>query len=418
MFLNTQNKKNLNILKLFHRFPNIIKLYSQNHLRGITLKKLSFILFFILTLTFIPKQEASALSVSARYACVIDAMSGNILFEKNAHEKHSMASTTKIMTALVALENKPLTDIVTASKKAVYTEGSSIYLKQGEKITLEDLLYGLMLSSGNDAAVAIAEHVGGDTETFAQMMTKKAQDLGLKNTSFKNPNGLDAEGHYTTAYDLAIITKAALENEKFKEIVSTKTKNISNGNESYMRTLTNHNKLLNMYEGCIGVKTGYTKKTGRCLVSAAERNGFCVIAVTLSAPDDWNDHKRMLDFAFNSYSKKPLILKDMVLKSIPIENGSSKMLELTATDSYYVTLTKEDDLNNIKLNFKTPQKLTAPIKKGTILGSIEIFYKEKFLTKIDLSAGIDVVYVEPPKPTFYDNLKKMFSLFLMPDQLL
>ena len=381
------------------------------------MKKFCFIIVFILTLVSIPKQEVSALSVSAGYACVIDAMSGNILYEKNAHEKHSMASTTKIMTALVALENKPLTDIVTASKKAAYTEGSSIYLKPGEKIPLHDLLYGLMLASGNDAAVAIAEHVGGDTDTFAQMMTKKAKDLGLKNTSFKNPNGLDADGHYTTAYDLAIITKAALENEKFKEIVSTKTKNISNGNESYMRTLTNHNKLLNMYEGCIGVKTGYTKKTGRCLVSAAQRDGFMVIAVTLSAPDDWNDHKKMLDFAFNSYSKKPLVLKDMVLKSIPVENGSSKMLELTADDSFYMTLTKEDDINNINLHFKTPQKITAPIKKGTVLGNVEILYKEKFLTKIDLIAGVDVSYVEPPKPTFFDNFKKMLAFLTAPNQL-
>jgi len=373
------------------------------------LKKISFLIaLFLLFSGFLP-QKISALGISAKYACVIDAMSGNVLYEKNAYEKHSMASTTKIMTALVALENKPLSDIVTASAEAAGTEGSSIYLKQGEKITLEDLLYGLMLASGNDAAVAIAEHVGGDVDTFAKMMTEKAKSLGLKNTSFKNPNGLDEEGHYTTAYDLAIITKAALENEKFKEIVSTKTKNISNADESYMRTLSNHNKLLKLYPDCIGVKTGYTKKTGRCLVSAAERDGFRIIAVTLNAPDDWNDHMRMLDYAFSSYSAKPLIIKDMVLKTIPVSNGSSDRLELLADDNCFVTITGKDDLANINLKYKTPQKIDAPIKKGTIIGNVEISYKDKFLKEINLIAGVDISYVEPPKPTFFDNLKKILN---------
>jgi len=373
------------------------------------MKKISFLIaLFLLFSGFLP-QKISALGISAKYACVIDAMSGNVLYEKNAYEKHSMASTTKIMTALVALENKPLSDIVTASAEAAGTEGSSIYLKQGEKITLEDLLYGLMLASGNDAAVAIAEHVGGDVDTFAKMMTEKAKSLGLKNTSFKNPNGLDEEGHYTTAYDLAIITKAALENEKFKEIVSTKTKNISNADESYMRTLSNHNKLLKLYPDCIGVKTGYTKKTGRCLVSAAERDGFRIIAVTLNAPDDWNDHMRMLDYAFSSYSAKPLIIKDMVLKTIPVSNGSSDRLELLADDNCFVTITGKDDLANINLKYKTPQKIDAPIKKGTIIGNVEISYKDKFLKEINLIAGVDISYVEPPKPTFFDNLKKILN---------
>jgi len=362
-----------------------------------------------------PPAQVCALSVSARYACVIDALTGNILFEKNAHERHSMASTTKIMTALVALENGKLSDVVKVSSNAAGTEGSSIYLKSGEEITLEHLLYGLMLASGNDAAIAIAEHIGGNVTNFAKMMTEKAKSLGLKNTSFKNPNGLDAEGHYTTAYDLAIITKAALENEKFKEIVSTKTKNISNGNESYMRSLSNHNKLLSLYDGCIGVKTGYTKKTGRCLVSAAERDGFRVIAVTLNAPDDWNDHKNMLNNAFINYTKKPLIIKDMILKTIPVENGSLKRLELLAGDNFYVTLTGENDLSSIKLSYKTPQKILAPVNKGSVVGSITISYNEKILGKIDLLAGEDILYQEPPKPTFNDIFYKLISYLYSPE---
>ncbi len=359
--------------------------------------------------------KAEALSVSAKYACVIDALSGNVLYEKNAHERHSMASTTKIMTALVAMENSSLSDIVKVSSSAAGVEGSSIYLKAGEEISLEELLYGLMLASGNDAAVAIAEHVAGSVQNFAKMMTDKAKSLGLKNTSFKNPNGLDADGHYTTAYDLAIITKAALENEKFREIVSTKTKNISNGNESYMRSLSNHNKLLNLYSGCIGVKTGYTKKTGRCLVSAAERDGFRVIAVTLNAPDDWNDHKKMLDNAFKAYKKKPLIIKDMILKTIPVENGTLDRLELLASDNFYVTLTDENDISNINLDFKAPAKILAPIKKGAALGNITISYKEKKIGKIELLAGEDIYYQEPPKPTFNDIFKRLISYLIFPD---
>ena len=376
-----------------------------------------FVFMTIITVLCIwqPSAEVSGLGVSARYACVIDALTGNVLFEKNAHERHSMASTTKIMTALVALENAELSDVVKVSNNAAGTEGSSIYLKSGEEITLEHLLYGLMLASGNDAAIAIAEHVGGSVPNFAKMMTDKAKSLGLKNTSFKNPNGLDADGHYTTAYDLAIITRAALENEKFKEIVSTKTKNISNGNESYMRTLSNHNKLLSLYNGCIGVKTGYTKKTGRCLVSAAERDGFRVIAVTLNAPDDWNDHKNMLDNAFKNYRKKPLIIKDMILKTIPVENGSLKRLELLAGDNFYITLTGKDDLSSIELTYQSPQKIEAPIKKGSVIGNITISYKEKFLGKIDLLAGEDILYQEPPKPTFDGVFYKLISYLISPE---
>ncbi|MBR2499776.1 MAG: D-alanyl-D-alanine carboxypeptidase, partial [Clostridia bacterium] len=327
------------------------------------MKKFFCVLLSVLIITT-PYKKTSALGVSAQFACVIDAMTGNVLYEKNAYKKHSMASTTKIMTALVALENSSLNDIVTASANAAGTEGSSIYLKPGEEITMEDLLYGLMLASGNDAAIAIAEHVGGDVETFARMMTKKAKEIGAKNTSFKNPNGLDAEDHFTTAYDLALITRYAMQNDKFKEIVSSKTKTISNGTENYKRTLTNHNKLLSQYPGCIGVKTGFTKKTGRCLVSAAEKNGFRVICVTLNAPDDWNDHKNMLNFAFDTYKAKPLIIKDMILKTIPVENGSSHRLELLADSDYYITLTSESVLSDIKLDYKTPSKIKAPIKKG------------------------------------------------------
>lgn len=373
------------------------------------MKKFISVLFLFLFVHVYFTYNVSALDISAKYACVIDKMSGNILYEKNAHEKHSMASTTKIMTALVALENNSTDEIVTVSNNASGTEGSSIYLKPGEKIPLEDLLYGLMLASGNDAAIAIAEHVGESVENFAKMMTDKAKSLGAKNTSFKNPNGLDEEGHFTTAYDLALITRAALENEKFAEIVKTKTKQIANPTQDYARVVTNHNKLLNLYPGCIGVKTGFTKKTGRCLVSAADRDGFEVIAVTLAAPDDWNDHKKMLDAAFESYEQKPLILKDMVLKTIPVLNGDAECVELLAEENFFITPTSEDFVTDIKLDYKIPEKLSAPLNKGDKKGYVDVYYKTQFLGKVGLVSGIDVAYKEAPKPDFFDCVKKVLG---------
>lgn len=364
------------------------------------------IVFIFFSVSFLPK--ADALNVSAQYACVIDGITGRVLFEKNAYEKHSMASTTKIMTALIALENGNKDDIVTVSKNAAGTEGSSIYLKQGEKITLCDLLYGLMLSSGNDAAIAIAEHVGGSVENFADMMTKKAKEIGAKNTSFKNPNGLDEDGHYTTAYDLALITRTALANETFREIVSTKTKNISNGEESYMRTLTNHNKLLRLYPGCIGVKTGFTKKTGRCLVSAAEKDNSMLIAVTLNAPDDWNDHTNMLNYGFENSKAEPLIIKDMVMKTLPVKDGETDRLSLVAADNIFLNL-GNDGLQKLSLDYKIPSNVTAPIKKGTQLGSVTVGYEGKNIKEIPLVAAADIPYKEAVQEGFLDKLKFIIS---------
>ena len=220
-------------------------------------------LLLILCLIILPLPKVSALSLSAKYACLIDAQTGQVLFEKNGYTEHSMASTTKIMTALLAIENSTPQEIVTVSANAAGTEGSSLYLKSGEKIAMGDLLYGLMLESGNDAAVAIAEHIGKSTDDFAQMMTKRAHEIGARQTAFKNPNGLDAEGHHTTAYDLALITRHAMKNPVVAEIVATKRKTTDGASNSTIRSFYNHNKLLSLYTGCTGVKTGFTKKTGR-----------------------------------------------------------------------------------------------------------------------------------------------------------
>ena len=208
-----------------------------------------------------------------------------------------MASTTKIMTAIVTIENLDLDRIVAVDDRAIGIEGSSIYLKQGEEISVRALLYALMLRSANDAAAALAYEISGSTEDFALLMNEKAAELGLSDTNFENPHGLDSENHYTTAHDLAIISAYAMSNQTFREIVSSRKALIESSAEK--RMLINHNKMLSYYDGCIGIKTGYTKKSGRSLASAAERDGATLICITINAPDDWNDHKKLFDYGFS-----------------------------------------------------------------------------------------------------------------------
>lgn len=259
-----------------------------------------FALLIALTLLFslftIYVASSDAPKVSAKAAALYDPEAKRFLYEKNSNERLSMASTTKIMTAIVALEHILPDKEIVVDERACGIEGSSVYLKAGEVLTAEALLYALMLRSANDAAEALAYEISGSIEAFAFLMNEKAKSLGLKNTSFKNPHGLDCEGHYTTASDLAVITACAMCMPKFNEIASTYKKTIKSSAET--RLLVNHNKLLNSYDGCIGVKTGYTKKSGRSLVSAAERDSFCLICVTIDAPSDWQDHKYLLDYGF------------------------------------------------------------------------------------------------------------------------
>ena len=301
---------------------------------------------------------------------------------------------------------------MTVSPAAAGVEGSSIYLVSGEKISMNDLLYGLMLASGNDAAVAIAEHVGGSVDGFAELMNREAAEIGVRNTSFKNPNGLDAEGHFTTAHDLAVITRAALSNPRFCEIVSSKSRTLSESDVGYKRYLTNHNKLLSRYKGCIGVKTGFTKKTGRCLVSAAERDGMRLIAVTLSAPDDWNDHTSMLDFAFSENIARPVTKKGMIIKTIPVTNGDSDFLSLVAGEDYNICTGKNEGLGKIRLYYNVPTGIKAPVTAGSVVGTLCVYYGSERLKEIPLTAEQNVAYVKPPAPSFYNILKKFFSLGL------
>lgn len=244
--------------------------------------------------------SASAYNTSAKAAIVIDGTTGEILYSQNCDARLPMASTTKIMTALLLCElGGDLTQTVVTTREMVTVEGSSMGLQVGDTVSYHDLLYGMMLASGNDAANTTAVAIGGSVNKFVAIMNERAKKMGLTNTHFVTPSGLDAEGHYTTAYELAIITKEALKNEKFARAVATAKARLCYGNPPYNRTLTNHNKLLKMYDDVVGVKTGFTKKSGRCLVSAAKKDGKLVIAVTLNDGNDWQDHRHLLDLGLS-----------------------------------------------------------------------------------------------------------------------
>lgn len=247
------------------------------------------------------EQTPSFSGDSAVSAALLDANSGALLYGKNENKRLPMASTTKIMTALVALDTLPLDRVIEIPKGAVGVEGSSIYLFEHEKITVENLLYGLMLESGNDAATALAIACAGDVESFADMMNSKAREIGLIDTHFTNPHGLENSEHYTTAYELAFLAATALKNPDFRRIVSTKSLAVKVCTGESSRYFVNHNRLLKSFDGAIGVKTGFTKSAGRCLVSAAQRNGETYVAVTLNDGNDWKDHTSMLDFAFENF---------------------------------------------------------------------------------------------------------------------
>ena len=338
--------------------------------------------------TVIPAGDASLpvafTGVNARGAVLIEAGSGAVVFGQNQNARLPMASTTKIMTALVALEALPLDTPVKITAASVGVEGSSIYLVEGEVLTLEQLLYALLLESANDAASAIAVAVSGSVESFAERMNRKAAELGLTDTHFVNPHGLDHEDHYTTAYELAMIARAALENETFRAICATKRKTIPLHGTEGVRLLLNHNKLLDSYEGCIGVKTGFTKKTGRCLVSAAERGGVTLIAVTLGAPDDWRDHTAMLDYGFGLYKTVPLCEAGFFSAPLWLISGTQEYVMAENTDALAVTLRR--DHGPIRCVVELPRFEFAPVQAGQTVGQLRFFEVARDGTKRELGA--------------------------------
>jgi D-alanyl-D-alanine carboxypeptidase (penicillin-binding protein 5/6) len=349
------------------------------------------ILLFGILFVLLTNISASAQGISAEYACVMEPITRSVCFEKNARTKAPMASTTKIMTALIAIELNTLNDVVTVSANAAKQEGSSIYLRAGNKILMSDLLYGLMLNSGNDAAVAVAEHIGGSVPSFVALMNEKAAQIGANDTHFENPNGLNAPEHYTTAYDLALITSYALENPEFCKIVSTKTASATLQNETSVLYFKNHNKLLNMYPNAIGVKTGFTKTAGRCLVSAAEKDGMRLVCTTLKAPDDWNDHKTLLNSSFSKLERRTLVKRNDVLKE---KNIGGRQICLLSGKDVTITVPRQSTCHT-EISLNIPRELSAPLNYGEIIGKGTIILNDCEIGKIDIIAGEEVSVSNP-----------------------
>lgn len=314
----------------------------------------------LLALGGLPALAVSADTAGA--AILIHADTGQVLYEKNADTRSLVASTTKIMTALVVLERCSPDEVVEIPDNCTGIEGSSMYLVAGQHYTVRQLLYGMLLVSGNDAAAALACHVAGTVENFARLMNQKAARLGLENTSFRNPHGLDAQGHYSTARDLAVIMTAAMENEVFAEITAARSVNIGK------LTFINHNKLLWRYTGCIGGKTGYTMAAGRSLVSCAERDGLRLICVTLSDPDDWNTHMNLYDWAFENYCCKS-IRPPQPEHPLPLISGVADTVKVGCLDPVKVLLPKG---SGYSLKVELPGFVYAPIERGEVLGRLTV----------------------------------------------
>ncbi|WP_298030627.1 D-alanyl-D-alanine carboxypeptidase family protein [uncultured Dysosmobacter sp.] len=338
--------------------------------------------FSLLILYSILPCQALAVSTSATSAILVDADSGRVLYEQNADKRMLIASTTKIMTALVAIRKGDPSDVVTVKREAALTEGSSMYLKEGEQLTLETLLYGLMLCSGNDAAVAIADHVGGSQAGFAAMMNETARELGMDSSSFANPNGLDAEGHYSTARDMAVLARAAMENETLVRIASTRTITIGG------RTMSNHNKLLSYQTGCIGLKTGYTRAAGRTLVSCAERNGQRLVAVTLQDGNDWADHQALYEYGFSTYPAQRMASLGKVFGSAEVQGGLSDTVPLVAAESFAWPVAEGETLQS---RIELDKPLTAPLTAGTPVGQAVFTLNGREVGRIGLLCGAPVM---------------------------
>ena len=319
-----------------------------------------------------------AYAVSAEKAYSLDAVSGRVLFDKNADSRSLIASTTKIMTALVVCERCNVLDRMRIPKEAVGIEGSSMYLREGEVLTIQELLYGLMLSSGNDAAVALAICCGGTVEGFVELMNDKARLLGLRNTHFENPNGLDSPGHYSSARDLAVLAAYAMENPIFAKTVSAKT--VTAG----QRYLRNHNKLLWMVDGADGVKTGYTKAAGRALVSSATRDGRRIITVTLNDPNDWQEHKALLEEGFSRFHVQRIVTAGDRVGTVEVAGGEGARAEILAAEDFFYALAPEE---NPQVVLPGPGFVYAPVAEGADAGFAYVLIQGKALGKFPVVYG-------------------------------
>lgn len=348
--------------------------------------------------------EPAALAGSAVSSILMNADTGEILFERNADEERAIASTTKIMTALLTLEAGQLDRRFTVDSMAIRVEGTSMGLREGDIVTRRALCYGMLLPSGNDAANAAAVSVSGSMAAFADKMNEKAASLGMTHTHFVNPSGLDADGHYSTARDMAVLTRAALKNEEFRKICGLSSAAISFGNPPSRRTLYNSNKLLARYEGCIGVKPGFTDDARRCLVSAAERDGVTLIAVTLNAADDWNDHTRLLNYGFTEVTAQEITPESFELE---VAGGTRETITLSPRGSVTLGLT-EESRETVSFRYYVPQFVYGGIAEGEQLGTAEIYCNGELIERIALVAEEECPRAQAEKG-FFERIAEMFG---------
>jgi serine-type D-Ala-D-Ala carboxypeptidase (penicillin-binding protein 5/6) len=346
-------------------------------------KPIIFALMVSLFIANIPQKVDASVSVGARSAILMEQKSGRILFEKDAYTKRRIASITKIMTAILAIESGKMNKTVKVSEKATYTEGSSVYLKPGENIRLNDLVYGLMLRSGNDASVAIAEYVGGSVEGFIYLMNQKAREIGMRGTHFENPNGLDDhKDHYSTAYDMALLTRYAMKNKQYRKIVGTKVYRAPNPTENWDRIWKNKNRLLTKYKYCTGGKTGYTKLAKRTLVTTASKGDMDLIAVTINDSNDWNDHISLYESGFKGFDMAEILSKG----SIDIGKNKYYKGNLFIKNTFvYPATSDEMDQFRIKYNLRKPKKSDSQYDKSEqIVGKAVVYLDGKVIKKVPI----------------------------------
>lgn len=352
---------------------------------------------------------SGAPGVSAKSAVVVNADDGRVIYAKNEHERLAIASTTKIMTSLLTLEASAVNNrVITVTPEMIRVQGSSMGLRAGDRLTLYDLAVGMLMVSGNDAANTAALSVGGTMENFASMMNAKAVSLGMKDSHFVTPSGLDNSEHYSSAYDLSLLTCAALQNVQFSKIVCQKSMQIHFINPDVTNYYGNHNRLLSMYQFCTGVKTGFTQKSGRCLVSSAEKNGVRLIAVTLNDPNDWDDHKALLDYGFTQIVSRGM--DDSAYRvTIPIVGGVQGTIQVAGTASENISVGTDDQ---IVRRVELPQFVYAPVKRGQVLGRVCYACAGRTVAQTELVAAEDVSQAPRQKPWFcllWDAITELFS---------
>lgn len=372
------------------------------------IKKISLTCFLILLFPFCVSALDSS-ELSAKSAVLLNRQTKEIVYEKNAFEKRSMASTTKIMTALLACESGKLDETVEITSQMCAVEGTSVGLKAGYKLRLYDLVCAMMLESGNDAANATAIYLASSLESFAKLMNEKAKQIGMSSTNFVTASGLDDENHYTTAYDMALLGDYAMDNPVLKEICSSKSCKVDYISPDITLTYSNHNRLLSSYNGAYGIKTGFTKKSGRCLVSAAKGENGDFICVTLSAFDDWLDHKKMLDYAFQKSTTYDYYIR--IPESIAVIGGTVSTVKIETNSPYRISVSSDEEITQ---KIYLGSFVYAPFEKGDVFGKAQLYRNGKCILTLPITAAESCESIEPTykeKNSFFKRLKSGFFAF-------